>query len=213
MSDEIIAAGKKRIAPLRRLKRPNKAPMRDRGDWIDAARAVLIAKGVDQVRVDPLAKELGVTTGSFYHHFKNRQELLDELLADWEVYNSGALFAAVAGAGDDPDDQYWAISHAWVSEAKYIPAYDAAVRAWAHTSPDVETHVRKVDDERIAVLQRIFEGFGYDSQRAFIRARIMYFHQVGYQAMNIVESTDERRELMALYREALVGDPPGRGAC
>jgi AcrR family transcriptional regulator len=199
---------RKKVAPLRRLKRPDKPPMRDRGDWVRVAREALISKGIEQVRVEPLAKMLNVTAGSFYHHFRNRKELLDELLKDWERFNSSALVDAVRQAPADPDAQYWAISNAWVSEERYIPAYDAAVRAWAHTSPHVAECVRKVDDERIALVQEIFEGFGYDPLRAFIRARIMYFHQVGYQAMNVVESGERRRELMIYYREALVGVPP-----
>ena len=191
----------------RARKRPDKAPRRDREDWLDTARRALIEGGVDRVKVEPLAGVLGVTTGSFYHHFKNRQELLDGLLLHWEAHNSGSLFRAVREAGPDADAQLDALFDVWVAEDQYDPAYDAAVRDWARTSPAVETAVRRVDDQRIELLKGIFLGFGYDPDRAFIRARITYFHQVGYQAMEIIESREQRQHLRPLYREALVGTP------
>jgi AcrR family transcriptional regulator len=194
--------------PSRARKRPDKAPRRDREDWLEAARRALIEGGADRVKVEPLAGVLGVTTGSFYHHFKNRQELLDGLLAHWEAHNSGALFHAVRDAGDDPDAQLDALFDTWVDERDYDPAYDSAVRDWARTSPAAEAAVRRVDDQRIELLRGIFEGFGYDTDHAFIRARITYFHQVGYQAMEVIESRERRMRLRPLYREALVGLPP-----
>lgn len=197
-----------RKAAVRRPKRPDKAPKRDREDWLEQARNVLIVDGVDRVKVEPLAKSLGVTTGSFYHHFKNRQELLDGLLQHWETKNSGPMFAAVEAANPDPDSQIDALFRTWLLESEYDPTYDAAVRAWAHGSKEVAESVRRVDARRIELLQSIFEKFGYDERRAFIRARIAYFHQVGYQAMEIMESSAERLDLYEYYREALVGVAP-----
>jgi AcrR family transcriptional regulator len=185
-----------------------KAPRRDREDWIEAARAALIAGGVSRVKVEPLAGELGVTTGSFYHHFKKRQDLHDAVLADWETQNSAPLFQAVREAGPHPDAQLDALFDAWLAERDYSPAYDSAVRDWARTSKEAEAAVRRVDAERIDLLKSIFLGFGYDPERAFIRARITYFHQVGYYAMAIIEDRAVRDRLRPLYREALVGVPP-----
>lgn len=130
-----------------------------------------------------------------------------ELLADWETRNSAPLFAAVEAAGNSPMDQIEALLATWISESEYNPAYDSAIRAWAHNSRTVEKRVRLVDDRRIALLQGIFVGFGYDEQRAFIKARITYFHQVGYQAMEIMETAEQRHALKPLYLEALIGIP------
>ena len=203
----------KKSAPLRRPKRPDKAPKRDRESWLDQARQILVSEGVDRVRVDPLAKLLGVTTGSFYHHFKNRQELLDGLLEHWEARNSGPMFAAVEAAGPDPNHQIDALLQTWLNESKYDPRYDSALRAWAHGDNNAREIVRQVDDRRIALLKGIFMRLGYDEDRAFIRARVAYFQQVGYQAMEVVESKAERQRLYHLYRETLIGDPAAAPSC
>ena len=69
-----------------------------RQDWIDAARRMLIARGVERLRVDGLARTLRITRGSFYWHFAGRKALLDAVLDDWRVRNT-APFLAVAEDG------------------------------------------------------------------------------------------------------------------
>ena len=185
-----------------------KAPRRDREDWVEAARRALIEGGVGTVKVEPLASVLGVTTGSFYHHFGKRHDLLEAVLTHWETENTAPLFRAVHQAGADCDAQLDALFDVWVAESDYDPAYDSAVRDWARTSAEAEGAVRRVDAQRIDLLKSIFLGFGYDEDHAFIRARVTYFHQVGYYAMAITEPRAVRARWRPLYREILAGGPP-----
>lgn len=171
--------------------------------WVEGARKVLVAGGVSAVKVDPLATALGVTTGSFYWHFKDRKALLASVLEHWELTNSAGLFAAVARTPNDPHQQLSDLVDVWIDEGDYCPAYDAAVRDWARTSPEAERAVRRVDEKRINLLQGIFTQLGYDEPRAFIRARVAYFHQVGYYALHIIETRKQRHDLKALYLEVL----------
>ncbi len=60
-------------------------PTLTREDWIESAQRILIKGGIDTVRVDNLAKELTITRGSFYYHFKSREDLLQSLLANWRA--------------------------------------------------------------------------------------------------------------------------------
>jgi AcrR family transcriptional regulator len=173
--------------------------------WIAAGRRALIAGGVARVRVEPLAATLGVTTGSFYWHFRDRAALLRALLTDWRERNSAALQAAADRHRGDPLAAMQALVHVWIDEAGYSPAWDAAVRDWARTSRPVATLVRRVDQQRIRLLQRLFRRFGYAAPEAFIRARITYFHQVGYYALHIAESRARRRQLVPLYFKVLTG--------
>jgi AcrR family transcriptional regulator len=196
------------MAMIQALAKAAKAPRRDREDWVEAARQALIEGGVGKVKVEPLAGVLGVTTGSFYHHFRKRHDLLEAVLTHWEAENTAPLFRAVREAGDDPDSQLDALFDVWVAENDYDPAYDSAVRDWARTSAEAEGAVGRVDAQRIELLKSIFLGFGYDDDHAFIRARVTYFHQVGYYAMAIAEAPAVRARWRPLYREILVGDPP-----
>ena len=190
---------------VRRSQTLEKAPRLDRADWVRAARNAFVRGGEARVKVDPLASEMGVTTGSFYWHFKNRQELLAEVLADWEATNSAALVDAVRSHEGNPDKQLDALAEVWIGEKSFNPAYDSAIRDWARTSPKVDKVVRQVDDQRITVIQEIFRGFGYDKVDAFVRARITYFHQVGYYTLHVKESRADRIRLKDAYLRALKG--------
>jgi AcrR family transcriptional regulator len=176
--------------------------------WIRVAREALIAGGVSGVRVERLAAVLGVTIGSFYWHFKSRRVLLGGLLQDWEAMNSAAWFAAVRSHPGEPVLQFEALNTVWVDEAGYDPAWDSAIRDWARSDAVAEVAVRRVDDQRIELLHGIFEGLGYKEPEALVRARITYFHQVGYYALRIVENHESRLALKSTYIRILKGDAP-----
>jgi AcrR family transcriptional regulator len=166
---------------------------------------MLIAKGVERVRVDGLARTLKITRGSFYWHFPNRKALLDGLLEDWSVRNTAPFLAAAADERRSGEEKFRALVDIWLDESEYDPAYDAAVREWARTSARVANIVRRVDRRRLDLLANICSDLGYDPLEAEIRARITYFHQVGYYALGLKESGRTRRRLAPIYTRVLLG--------
>jgi AcrR family transcriptional regulator len=172
-------------------------------DWLNAAREALISGGIGAVKVEPLAASLGVTVGSFYWHFRNRDALLTSLVEDWRAVNSAAMIGAATSEDATAEERFGAFLNVWVSEEGYSSAYDAAMRNWARTSEEVRRTVHAVDLLRISLLQGIFEDLGYDGDRAAVRARITYFHQVGYYALDLRDDEPTRLKLRPLYVEAL----------
>jgi AcrR family transcriptional regulator len=191
--------------------RPGRAPrQRDpralrRQDWIDAARRMLIAKGVERVRVDGLARALRITRGSFYWHFAGRKALLDAVLDDWRVRNTAPFLVVAQDEGRSGEEKFRALVDIWLDESAYDPAYDAAVREWARTSAGVAALVRRIDRQRIDLLAKICRDLGYEPLEAEIRARITYFHQIGYYALGLKESDRTRRRLAPIYTRILLG--------
>lgn len=178
-------------------------------DWLDAARGALISGGIGAVKVEPLAASLGVTVGSFYWHFRDREALYSRLLDDWETVNSAAMVRAAHSEGASPEKRFDAFLNVWVTEKDYSSAHDAAVRDWARTSDEVRRRVHVVDAFRVSLLREIFEALGYDADRAEVRARITYFHQVGYYALDLRDDKPTRLRLRPIYFEAL-RDGPGK---
>jgi AcrR family transcriptional regulator len=176
-----------------------------REDWLLAARAALIAEGKDAVKVERLAKTLNVTRGGFYWHFKDRDDLMDALLESWEQETTKAIQSTLEKDHTNGMGEFLALVNLWVDEKAFSPAYDTAVRDWARTCPHVARAVKRVDSRRIDILKRIFLDLGYDDDEAFIRARITYFHQVGYYTLGLGESHSERRKLLPLYIRVLTG--------
>jgi AcrR family transcriptional regulator len=175
-----------------------------REDWIAIARETLVGEGIAQVKIDRLARKLGVTRGGFYWRFRSREELLDALLEHWVTTNTGPFVAAVSGSGT-PAERYRSLMRLWIDERDFDPDFDSAVRGWSQISPKVAKAVHDVDDRRIEALQGLFGDAGYGADEAFIRARITYFHQVGYYAMGVKESTKRREALSELYYRVLTG--------
>ncbi len=98
----------------------------------------------------------------------------------------------------------------WIDEQDYDPDFDAAVRGWSRVSPNVAKVVHEIDDLRIEALKRLFLDAGYDLDEAFIRARITYFHQVGYYAMGMRRSHKRREQLSEFYYRIPDRLPRGR---
>ena len=177
-----------------------------RDDWIHAARDALISEGKDAVKVERLAKKLDVTRGGFYWHFRDRDDLLNALLRSWEQETNALFEQALQGDHADGMSEFCAMCRSWVNEDVYSPAYDSAVRDWARVSKRAEKAVKRVDRKRIDIIKRIFSDMGYPEDEAFIRARITYFHQVGYYTLGLGETKPQRRKLVPIYIEALTGN-------
>jgi AcrR family transcriptional regulator len=179
-----------------------------REDWLKAARLAMVSSGIGDVKVDRLAKKLGVTRGSFYWHFKDHKDLLDALLQDWEVRNQYEIAQVrTRWARSDPDlSEIVAI---WLGADPTFPAYDMAIRIWARKSPEVAAAVNRVDDAWVGLIEELFRREHFDEDEVFVRARVVYFHQIGYHALAIREDLDERLRLAPFYYKALTGKEPG----
>jgi len=55
-----------------------------REDWVLAGLHALARDGEDGLRVEPMARDLGVTKGSFYWHFRDRAGWRQAVLSWWE---------------------------------------------------------------------------------------------------------------------------------
>jgi len=196
--------GKLDLVQIRNIERRNSSRL-NRADWLVTARNSLIAEGKDAIKVERLAKKLKVTRGSFYWHFRDRDDLLIALLRSWEEETNVLFEQALQGNHADGISKFCALCRSWINEDVYDPIYDSAVRDWARVSKRAKMAVKRVDRKRIAIIQRIFSDMGFPDNEAFIRARITYFHQVGYYTLGLDETKPQRRRLVPLYIEALTG--------
>jgi AcrR family transcriptional regulator len=128
-----------------------------RSDWLRASRLALLRGGADAVRVEPLARELSVTKGSFYWHFKDRDELLELLLCEWEQELSKDIIPRLRGhRGKQGLLQLLRllVKRVPLGEQGILPS-DAAIFAWAAVSPEVARRVNRAERERIRLLKQI----------------------------------------------------------
>lgn len=149
----------------------------DRNDWLRAARLALLKGGVEAVRVAKLARDLRVTKGSFYWHFKDRDELLELLLREWESEGPEMLAQLGGAAGRKALVALIQIliERARLSEEGKVPS-DAAIFAWASVSPRVARRVNRAEAERIKLFAKVLGG------RSRGRIEVLYLAWLGFVA-------------------------------
>lgn len=175
--------------------------------WLATAREALIEEGIAGVKVDRLAKKLGVTRGGFYHHFKNHKDLLDRLLAHWAQSN---VFAPMIPEVKSPQDAvmaFNALAEHLITETDFSPEYEIAVREWARVNDSVKEAVDALDNNRMSDIANWFIALGCDAEEASIRARVFYFHQIGFYSLGYHGTHDktERLRLIPIYMRILCG--------
>ena len=176
--------------------------------WLNAAYALLIEKGVDAVKVMPLARTLGLSRTSFYGHFTSREALLDALIARWQDKNTGNLIRQTRAAADTITEAVFNLFDCWLRPDLFDARLDFAIRNWALGDPALRAVLERTDTERTAALCAMFERFGYDPADARVRAHTIYYTQIGYISMMVSEPTDIRVVRAPHYVEVFSGKRP-----
>ena len=177
--------------------------------WTQAATEVLLNQGIDHVRVDLLAQTLGVTRGSFYWHFKDRDALLSSVLQAWRERATEALTRRLESAhGDDPIEQIRdVISLPFRGRAASRAArIELAIRAWARRDETARQAVDEADASRLGYIAQIFSSLGHSITEARARAFLLYAYVVGESLMPGQGTPAQRRERARLAAE-LLGSP------
>jgi AcrR family transcriptional regulator len=130
-------------------------------DWIRTARVRLAGQGVESVRVEVLARDLGVTKGSFYWHFRDRGELLENLLAHWE---DGELEWLNAEDGIGAAMQ-WAKFIERAADPKRM-RMEIALRAWARGEERVAVRVAAIEKRKARLIANVLRDVGFTESAA-----------------------------------------------
>ncbi len=148
--------------------------------WIGAATEMLIDHGIDSVRVDVLAQQLQVTRGSFYWHFRDRDELLRRVLAAWREQATERLTARLERARDDPREQLRDVISlpSRGRAAQRAARIELAIRAWARRDATARQAVDEADGARIGYIAQLFSALGFGVAEARWRAFTVYAYVV-----------------------------------
>src|SRR3954468_15533315 len=168
--------------------------------WIDAGLRALAAGGPDAVRVELLARELGVTKGGFYGYFEDRGALLDEMLDAWERTLVDEVVARVEAEGGDARTKLLQLAALASEEAVKV---DLAVRDWARRDRKVARRLRRVDNRRMAYMRSLFGEFVPDADDVEARCVIVMSLFIGQPLMAVDHPGRSRGEAVALVLKKL----------
>ncbi|MEL6239847.1 MAG: TetR/AcrR family transcriptional regulator [Pseudomonadota bacterium] len=179
-----------------------------RQDWLNVAMDVLVSDGVEQVKVLDLGGRLGVSRSSFYWYFKSRQALLDALLQHWQDTNTAAIVAKAEQPAKTITEAVCHFFHCVIDERIFNNPLDFAVRDWARRSVKVRRMLDQSDETRVKALAAMFRRFDYPPNEAEIRARVLYFMQLGYDLAELNEPTGDRLKQVPMYLYCFTGQTP-----
>lgn len=181
-----------------------RSPRLNREAWIEAALAALAAAGIDAVRVEPLAKRLGVTKGGFYWHFRDRADLLAAILAHWQ---RGRMAAIDEHAAAEPGGAAQALERLL---DKYIGhrnprglILELAIRQWARQDAEAARVVAAVDAYRLERVAALYRELGLDAETARSRAYLFYAYVFGQGLL--LDPPDAARARELCHRLLLAG--------
>jgi AcrR family transcriptional regulator len=173
--------------------------------WIEAAMALLVDHGIDAVRVDVLARQLGVTRGSFYWHYKDRDDLLKSVLNAWRDAATEQIIQRFDRRHPDP--------RALIGELTSLPfrgerahraaSIELAIRGWARRDPTARHAVDEVDERRISYHAQVFSALGFSIADARLRAFLLYAYEVAESVLSN-QGTDAQKTQRRTLVEQLI---------
>jgi AcrR family transcriptional regulator len=166
-------------------------------DWVELALKQLAASGYRSVTLEILLNRLGVSHGSFYHHFKNRHELTQAMLEHWEQ----AMTLNIVQRNNDARDISQRIDHLVdIGEELFElqTPLENAIRTWSQSDDLVKVTMRRVDRLRRQHCQSLAELVTADKSRAKILGDLVHAVFVGSQQSQPAYTV---KEIKAIYRE------------
>lgn len=164
------AAGRRR-GSVSRSRKAKGERRRTVADWIAAGQDILREEGVAGLKLAPLTRRLGVSTGSFYHHFADFEDYLGALADHYSLDRvQGELNLTLAGE-TDPIGRIKCLGRISLRQGTFD--LDRAMRIWATMDPRAERTVRKGEAMVLSFLADCFGALGFPPEEAQLRAYIL----------------------------------------
>jgi AcrR family transcriptional regulator len=173
-----------------------------REDWLERGLNLLAEESLEALTIDSLCQRFGVTKGSFYHHFKNRQAFLEALLQFWEeTYTSSFIAYSLEGAS--PLEQLERLQELVVQN---FATAEIAIRAWAQSDPLARTYQERVDRRRLDFLYDLQLKLHNKPDLARSMAHLQYATLIGStQILPPLTSEDLQQMFLLVSRLVLLG--------
>lgn len=191
-----------KMAPMTDRKKRNRV---SKADWLEKALEVLENDGLDEVKIDRLARELKVSRSGFYWHFENRQALIRAMIEYW-----GTEFTSVVSTNRkllnvSPKERLYRIMK-MILEHNLI-RYELPMRACAEMDPVAKELVNRIYQERLDYLRSTFSEMGFEGEDLEMRTHLFVCYHMweGVTFMNL--SKAKRSKWLKMRVELLCSSP------
>jgi AcrR family transcriptional regulator len=168
-----------------------------RESWTEEGLRALATGGPEAVRIEPLARALGVTKGGFYWHFDDRRALLDEMLDTWERVSVDEVIERVEREDGDARAKLRRL-FAIASSGDRLLRIDLAVRDWARHDRAVAERLRRVDNRRMSYMRSLFGAFCPDEDEVEVRCTLAFSMFIGIHFIAADHGASSRADVVEL---------------
>ena len=192
------------IYAIKKMKpsKTNKIKRVSKDQWLIKALDTLESSGVEAVKIERLAKGLGISRSGFYWHFKNRQDLLEHLLDYWVRRYTGVVTDNPDVVKLDPKKRL--LTTMEMIRDKQLTKYDLAMNSWAKLDPQVHKVVKKVVKMRLDYLRVIFAELGFEGDELEMRTRLFVCYHSWEDTMFPDLSNQKHSKLLKLRHKYLI---------
>lgn len=175
--------------------------------WVEIAIDVLAKEGIAGLRIEVLAKRCGVTKGSFYWHFKDRQALLAAVLERWKEGRIRDIEKiTTVTPGEERQQLHFAIEVYGASRNRKGMSIELAVRDWARHDTQAAAIVEAVDLYRLECTRKLFVSSGMSDAEAKSRSLLLYACVFGLSLMHYAHFDDNLNDLKQRIAEHIVAN-------
>jgi PAS domain S-box-containing protein len=177
----------------------------DREAWLRAGLEVLARQGQAKLRVSTLALKLGVTKGSFYHHFKSRDEFVQCLFSYWSSAFTDKVIAELNALEGPPE---WCLLQLMrIIEREKLDRYDIVFRSWAAQDTSVAKFVKKVDLARYRFIRSLFAKIGFEGDDLEDRVRLWLVFQSAQNTIYVPKRSKHGSRSMSMVASGQSSSP------
>ena len=177
-----------------------------KGDvWVEAGFKELARAGVEGVRVEVLAKNLGVTKGGFYRRFADRAALLEAMLLHWREGRAASIAQQTSLDGQAPRERLKAVIQLYSERLNPEGmAIELAIRQWARSDESAAAAVASVDAARLKHVAELYRATGLEAEEAEAQAFLFYCFIFGQSLLFVERGPRKRSQLVAKSAEKLL---------
>lgn len=174
----------------------------DKELWLRTALNAVAHTNGDKISIDALAKKLGKTKGSFYHHFRNRQDLVDQIVEYWVQHFNVYVMEAVVATEGSGEEKLRTLMRMLNHEG--LDLYDTTFRAWGAKDPEIAAKVLEVDVNRYKFLKNLFSQMGFVGEDLETRTRMCLIFLSGQAAVNFPDDSPSPGDFVAHSHEFFI---------
>ncbi len=175
--------------------------------WVEAGFAELARSGIEGVRVEVLAKNLGVTKGGFYRRFADRSALLDAMLERWRDGRVAAIAQQTSLDGETARERLKALIELYAERMNAEGmAIELAIRQWARSDESAAAAVASVDEARLKHVGELYRATGLGEEDADAQAFLFYCFIFGQSLLFVERGPRRRAQMIAKSAEKLLAE-------